>query len=269
MLSEAETKPRVSILMGVYNCEDTLEEAFDSIINQTYQSFKIIVCDDGSVDSTFQIATDYANKYPDKVILIRNDRNEGLNYTLNRCLELADTEYCARMDGDDISLPTRLEKELEFLDSHPEYAIVSTPLIQFDENGPFRIGKGGYEPAKDIWAKRTPFCQAPSMVRTQAYHAVGGYSVSPKLLRVEDYHLWVKLFAKGYRGFILDEPLYMMRDDLAAFKRRNFKGKLHVSYVQRYAVRTLQLPKWKYIYSLRPIIVGLIPQFLYNKIHRK
>lgn len=70
MLSEAETKPRVSILMGVYNCEDTLEEAFDSIINQTYQSFKIIVCDDGSVDSTFQIAIDY---------------------TLNRCLELADS----------------------------------------------------------------------------------------------------------------------------------------------------------------------------------
>ena len=68
------------------------------------------------------IAKEFADKYPGKFILIRNDKNMKLAATLNHCLEYADTEYVARMDGDDISLPTRFEKEINFLDNHPEYA---------------------------------------------------------------------------------------------------------------------------------------------------
>lgn len=66
----------------------------------------------------------------------------GLNFTLNHCLEYADTEYCARMDGDDVSLPHRFQEEIDFLDAHKEYAIVSGPMIYFDEQGEFRRGKG-------------------------------------------------------------------------------------------------------------------------------
>lgn len=72
----------------------------------------------------------------------------GLNATLNRCLEYADTEFVARMDGDDRSLPHRFEQEVNFLDEHPEFAIVSGPMIYFDENGEFRRGKGKGEVRK-------------------------------------------------------------------------------------------------------------------------
>ncbi|MDE7496758.1 MAG: glycosyltransferase, partial [Muribaculaceae bacterium] len=130
-------KPRISVIIGIYNCAPTLAEALDSLLAQTYQSFKVILCDDGSKDDTVKVASEYVANYPDKFILIRNERNMGLNFTLNHCLEYADTEYVARMDGDDISLPERFEKEITFLDSHPEIAIVSTPMIYFDEGGDF------------------------------------------------------------------------------------------------------------------------------------
>ena len=99
---------RISVIMGIYNCASTLVEALDSLYAQTYQDFKIILCEDGSTDDTFEVAQQYASRH-DNIVLIRNDKNMGLNYTLNRCLELVDTEYVARMDGDDISLPTRFE----------------------------------------------------------------------------------------------------------------------------------------------------------------
>lgn len=255
--------------MGIYNCAATLAEALDSLENQTYKDFKVIMCDDGSKDNTIEVAEIYVKRNPDKYILIKNEKNMGLNYTLNHCLEYADTEYCARMDGDDISMPDRFEKEINFLDKHKEYAIVSTPMIYFDENGDFKKGKGGYEPTPSECARHTPFCHAPCMVRTIAYKAVGGYTVDPKLLRCEDYHLWVKMFAQGYRGFMLKEHLYKMRDDRNACQRRNFKARLRVMNVKRFAIRELRLPKSNYIYCLRPIIVGMLPGFIYKYFHKR
>lgn len=105
--------------MGIYNCAPTLSEAIDSIVNQTYDNWELIMCDDGSTDDTYRIAESYRQKYPDKVKLIRNRHNSGLNITLNHCLEYAKGEYIARMDGDDISLPQRFEKEFNFLETHP------------------------------------------------------------------------------------------------------------------------------------------------------
>ncbi len=259
--------PRISVLMGIYNCAPTLQEALDSLYAQTYQDFQIILCDDGSKDDTYKIAEENAKKH-DNIILIKNDRNRGLNYTLNHCLEYADTEYCARMDGDDISIPERFEKEINFLESHPEYAIVSTPMIYFDEQGDFKKGKGGYEPSKEECAQHTPFCHAPCMVKTEAYKAVGGYSVDNKLLRVEDYHLWIKMFAKGYRGYMMAEPLYKMRDDRNAKLRRNLNNRIHEMYVKKIAIQKLQLPKWNYVFCLKPIILGILPNFIYNSLHK-
>ena len=111
-------KPRISVLMGIYNCATTLPEAIDSLYAQTYKDFKLILCDDGSTDNTYEVAKKYADKY-DNIVLLRNEKNMKLAYTLNHCLEYADTEYVARMDGDDISIPERFEKQIKFLDTHP------------------------------------------------------------------------------------------------------------------------------------------------------
>lgn len=258
---------RVSVLMGIYNCASTLAEALDSLYAQTFQDFKIILCDDGSTDDTYAIAKSYADTH-DNIVLISNGKNMGLNHTLNHCLEYADTEYCARMDGDDISLPTRFEKEVKFLDEHPEYAIVSCPMIYFDEEGEFRRGVGGSEPTKKTFIKSSPHCHAPCMVRTEAYKRVGGYTESKRLLRVEDYHLWTKMYAEGYRGYNLEECLYEMRDDRKALARRNWMARKNAVYAKWIACRKLHLPLYAYLFCLVPIFKYVIPSKLFNKLHR-
>ena len=263
-----KNKYRISVLMGIYNCAPTLQEALDSLYAQTYQDFKIILCDDGSKDDTLKIAEENARLH-DNVIVIKNERNMGLNYTLNHCLEYADTEYVARMDGDDLSMPTRFEKEIKFLDEHPEYAIVSTPMIHFDENGEFRCGKGRGEITAKHSVHSSPICHAPCMARTKVFKEVGGYSVDDRLLRVEDYHLWFKIFVTGHKLFMLDECLYKMRDDRNAVMRRNWQNRRNEAYVKHIGYKMIGLPLWYQIYTLVPILKYLMPTFVYNYFHRK
>lgn len=258
---------RVSIIIGIYNCASTLAEALDSLYIQTFRDFKIILCDDGSIDNTCEVAKQYARAH-DNIILIRNDKNKGLNYTLNHCLDYVDTEYVARMDGDDISLPTRLEKEINFLDSHPEYAVVSAPMIYFDECGVFRYGYGKGEITAYDFVHGTPVTHAPSMSRTEVIKAVGGYSVDYKLLRVEDYHLWFKIYAAGYKLYMLDECLYKMRDDRNAVARRNWLTRRNEYYVKRIGYKMIGLPWWYQIYSVIPILKYYTPMCIYKIWHR-
>ena len=124
---------KVSVIMGVYNCEKTVAESIESIINQTYDNWELIICDDASTDNTCAIVESYARKYGGKIFFLKNSANRRLAYSLNRCLEAAKGKYIARMDGDDISLPRRLEKQVLFLESHPEYALAGTAMIPFDE----------------------------------------------------------------------------------------------------------------------------------------
>ena len=259
---------KVSIIMSIYNCENTLDEAIQSIVNQTYKNWELILCDDGSKDNTYKIALKYSKQFPN-IQVYQNKKNMGLNYSLNKCLQYAEGEYIARMDGDDISLPERLEKEVAFLEEHSEYAIVSTPMKYFDAEGIFKVGKSKGEPLVTNFAKGTPFCHAPCMVRGEAYDAVKGYTESPKRIRVEDWDLWIKMYKMGYKGFVLDEPLYLMRDDRNAYSRRKFKYRVNEARVSCMAVQELKLPKRYYIYLLRPLVVGILPKSVYMYLHKK
>lgn len=261
---------KISVLMGIYNCTQTLSEAIDSILAQTYSNWELILCDDGSSDDTYRVAEEYRSRFPEKIILLKNEKNMGLNHTLNRCLAAASGKYIARMDGDDVSLPHRFETELAALEEEPDVAVVSSSMICFDENGDWSFGGKVCEyPRKEMLARGTVHCHAPCMVRADAMRTVGGYSEEKRLLRVEDWHLWLKIYAAGYRGKNLAEPLYKMRDDRNAAGRRKFRYRLNESYVSRLAVKTFGLPWKNYIFSLRPILVGLLPKPIYRYLHRK
>ena len=266
---ENKMNKKISIIMGIFNCSSTLGEAIDSIINQTYTNWELIMCDDGSKDETKKVAEEYVKRFPDKMKLLVNEKNMGLNFTLNKCLKEADGEYIARMDGDDISLPYRFEIEINELEKNPQIAIVSSGMIMFDESGDWGEVRVKEKPEKNDFLKSTPFCHAPCMVRREAYLAVDGYSVDEKLLRVEDYHLWVKMYAKGYKGFNIQKPLYKMRDDKNAQNRRKFKYRVNEARVKAIAIKELKLPFYKYVCCLKPIIIGLCPSFVYKWLHRK
>ncbi len=261
----------ISIIMGIHNCAATLPEALDSIAKQTYTDWELIMCDDGSSDNTYDIAADYAKNHPEyRIKLLRHDKNMGLNKTLNDCLKQAEGEYIGRMDGDDISLPDRFEKEIAEFEKDPNLSVVSCPMIYFDENGDWGEGKCGSEyPEKKSLVFGTVHAHAPCLMKADAIRAVNGYSEGKRLLRVEDWHLWIKIYESGRYGKNIQEPLYKMRDDQMATKRRKFRFRLNEAYVSRLAVKKFGLPKWMYLYSLRPIIVGLLPVQLYNYLHRK
>lgn len=251
--------------MGIYNCASTLQEALDSLYAQTFQDFEIILCDDGSKDNTYDVALENQRNHPN-IVLLRNEQNLGLNATLNKCLAVAQGEYIARMDGDDISLPTRFEKQVQFLDGHPEYAIVSTPMIFFDENGKNHMGgtREG-EVNKHVFNYGSPFCHAPSMVRRIAFNEVGGYTVHPRLLRIEDYDLWRRIYEKGYIGYNLGEHLYMMRDDMKAIKRRTLRARCNSIYAHWLAYKGLKLSFLLFLrYSITMLILGVMPICLYK-----
>lgn len=265
---------KVSIIMGIYNCASTLAEAIDSIINQTFQDWELIMCDDGSTDETYSIAEKYREELGSKIVLLKNDQNYGLNHTLNRCLKVASGEYIARMDGDDISLPWRLEKELDFLEKHLEYAIVSTPMIYFDEAGDWGRSYAIEKPTKKDFIKHTPvFCHAPCMIRKEAYLDVGGYTEDTRMLRFEDVNLWYKLYAKGYYGYNLQEPLYKMRDNLEAARRRSLKSRMNGVYTTYVGLQLFDSPWYMYIYVvvdfLQHFVKGIVPEKIYLLLHRK
>lgn len=266
--SEVEDMSTVSVIMGIYNCADTLGDAIESIINQTFSDWELIMCDDGSQDDTLSVALSYREMFPGKIVVLKNEKNLGLNATLNKCLAVAKGKYIARMDGDDVCSPERFAKELAVLESEPEIAIVSTDMAYFDESGTWGKMSHPTYPQGIDFLYETPFCHAPCMVRKEAYDAVQGYSVDKKLLRVEDYHLWMKMYKAGYKGKNVGESLYSMRDDRNAYNRRKFKYRLNSAYVICLTIKELKLPIWGYARALRPIIVGLLPNFLYDKLHK-
>ncbi len=262
-------KPKVSIIMGIYNCEKYLEESIESILKQTYENWELIMCDDGSSDNTLKIALQYQEKYPKKIIVIKNNKNMGLNFTLNKCIEYVSGEYIARQDGDDLSLTNRLETEIDFLINNPKYDLVSANMIYFDDFGDWGCSHNFGEVKKENFIKGSPICHAPCVIKTDVLKSVGGYSVDDKLLRVEDYHLWFKLYLAGYKCYNLKECLYKMRDDENAYKRRNFKNRLNETRLKLWGFKKLGIRLIDYVWAFKPIIAYITPKFLYQKVHRK
>lgn len=251
--------------MGVYNCADTVGKSIESIQAQTFTDWEMIICNDGSTDNTVDVVKEYQKK-DDRIFLIENDKNRGLSYTLNHCLKNASGEYCARMDGDDLCDPSRFQIELDFLEEHPEYGFVTTTMKRFDEKGVYQNPSicEGYSPDLDVYIKGSPFCHAPSMLRKSAYEAVDGYRVMDNTLGVEDYDLWLRMYAKGIKGYIIRNPLYSMFDGRDAAHRRTFKRRLNEAWVRKEGYKSLNVPMYKRIMVLKPIIIGFIPQWLYK-----
>ena len=216
----------VSVIMGVYNCENTIRESVDSILNQSYDNIQFVICDDCSIDKTYEILEEYEQKYPEKIVLLRNDSNHMLAYCLNRCLEKSTGKYIARMDGDDISTVDRIKKQVEFLNSNKDIDLCGTAMQRFDENGYGAIDKKDSHPTKEtMLAGKVPFNHATICTYKYVYDGLHGYTVSKYTRRAEDRDLWYRFFNKQLRGANMDEPLYLVRENIGALKRRTIKDR--------------------------------------------
>ena len=160
------------------------------------------------------------------------------------------------------------------MNAHPEFALVSTEMVMFDESGDWGKTRVIEQPQVNDFCTHTPFfCHAAAMIRADVFREVGGYTVDPRYLRVEDCNLWFKIYAAGYRGANIPEPLYKMRDDRNATNRRTFRARMNGCYVVYKGFQMLKMPWYKYYYVLRNYVIEcikfLMPTWLYEAFHKR
>lgn len=259
---------KISVIMGIYNCEDTLAEAIESILGQTYTDFELIMCDDGSSDGTYAIAQSYAEKFGN-VKVIKNEKNMRLAYSLNHCLSVSSGEYIARMDADDVSCPTRFEKQVEFLDSHPKIDLVGTSLTVKDGDELLYNRIYPYDPIKNVYLTASPFAHPTVMIRKSVLTALGGYRVSPETMRCEDLDLWFRFAIAGYKGVNLPDPLYLYQESLNDYKKRTVKAALGIRKVYLKYYKETKAPLKYRIMTLKPVIAAFLPASYKARHHKK
>lgn len=253
---------KVSIIMGIYKMikkGNLVKLAIDSVLNQTYKDFEFIICDDGSDDGTYEMVQDLI-KNDKRAILIKNDENKGLAYSLNHCLSIAKGKYIARMDADDISMPDRLEKQIGFLNEYLEYAMVGCNLLLINDKGIWGKRILAKEPTKKSFLFTSPFSHPAIVMRKEVLDKVNNYKVEKITRRAEDYDLFMRIYANGYKGYNMQEFLYQFREDKDAFKRRAYKYRWDEVQVRYRGFKKLGLMPEGILYVIKPLIVGLIPQ---------
>lgn len=264
-----DTSKKISVIMGVYNCEDTVGESIESIISQTYDNWELIICDDCSTDNTYNTVKKYSSQYPEKIILIENPTNSYLAYSLNHCLEYATGYYVARMDGDDISRADRFEKQVEYLINNPDVDLCGTAMQRFKNDREFTsVDYPLEEPDKFTMTHRTPFNHATIMTYKKVYDELGGYYVSERTIRGQDADLWYRFYSEGYVGKNIMEPLYFVREDENAIKRRTVKDRMMGFKTAIFGYRLLHYPWYYYIGLIRFPIKMIIPYKAFDLLHK-
>lgn len=251
--------PLVSVIMATYNCLDTLDEAIDSILAQTYDRWELIVCDDASSDGTYERLLEHAEREPDRIVVLRNAENSKLSFSLNRCLEVARGDLIARMDGDDVSVPTRLQEQVAYLQAHPEVHLVGTAMQRFDSSGLKDIVRREGAPGPASMRRTVPFFHATICCRREVYDRLGGYTVSTRTERGQDWDLWFRFLAQGFVGRNLRAPLYQVREDENAIRRRTLTVRLRAYRTTLIGFRLLGYPWHWYVPPTLELLKGLVP----------
>jgi len=261
--------PQVTVLMSVYNGQRYLHEAVRSILNQTFRDYEFLIIDDGSQDESLSILKEFAKNNPCIRLLI-NDCHKGLGYSLRRGVAEAQGELIARMDCDDISHPERLEKQVKWLQAHPDIDILGTQALEIDVYGHV-LGRR-YVPTKHEDIRRllpfaNPIIHSSVMFRKLKIIAVGSYRAD--LQYVQDYDLWFRCMAAGLRFANLPEALVSYR--LSAhyptkklsweYRKTDFKVRLE-------GCKRLRCKRLEWLGVIIPLIIGLSPPQLSALMYR-
>jgi glycosyltransferase involved in cell wall biosynthesis len=220
------TRPRVSVVLPVYNCPNYVRPAIDSMLAQTFTDLELIAIDDGSRDTTL----DVLKRVDDPRVRVISQENRGLPATLNRGIELARGEYLARQDHDDYSRPERLARQVTYLDAHPACALVGTwaEIIE----GETATGRVHAHSCESVQLKLellfdNPLVHSSVMMRRAPIVAEGGYCTDRERQPPEDYELWSRIarrFELANIGEVLhayrEVPGSMSRLGPAPFRRR-------------------------------------------------
>jgi glycosyltransferase involved in cell wall biosynthesis len=220
-LESGPSVPEVSVAMAVYNGAAYLKDTLDSLLAQTFRSYEVMMVNDGSSDDTSAIMQSYAGRDA-RFVYIDNGENRGLVYSLNKAVALARGTYIARMDGDDLCEPTRLEEQVDWLKAHPGVDLVATWVALIDKAGhpagvwpldrrintPQQIRQ---QMVKDNCIAHPSIMAKAAVLKQHLYHAD-----QPKR---EDHDLWLRLLSEGYVIGKISKPLLLYRVHAASVTR--------------------------------------------------
>lgn len=199
----------ITVFMPVYNTEKYLKESIDSILNQTYKNFELLIIDDGSTDSSIDIINSYDD---DRIKLFRNEKNMGLPYTRNKGIELSKGEYIALMDSDDIAKVNRLEIQIDFLEKHKEFQVVGSTqdlLVGDKINKAYRSNKEFIDVnAKLMFYSCVP---NPTVMFRKNFFIKNDIKYREDRFVAEDYGFFVDCVSKGGNIAILSNPVLIYR----------------------------------------------------------
>ncbi len=202
--------PKVSVLMPAYNAEKYIGEAIESILNQTFTEFEFIIIDDCSTDNTWKIIQEYA-KRDSRIIASHNEKNLYISKSRNLSIDLAKSEFLAIMDADDISMPSRLEKQYAILLNNTDIAAVGAYMEIMDETGKTMLVRKYLKEDHDLKKKMfrySPIAQPVVMYRKSVVKEFGCYS--PVQAPAEDLYLWFRIGTK-YKFANIQEVLLKYR----------------------------------------------------------
>jgi glycosyltransferase involved in cell wall biosynthesis len=213
----------VTVLMPVYNGQDFLKEAIESILNQTYVHLEVLIINDGSVDDSEEIILSYTD---DRIVYIKNDENRGLICTLNDGMSLSKGKYIARMDADDISILDRIQKQLDFLEMNPNCGLLGSAFTIFGDKHELVKYPRENEDLKFAALFYNPFCHPSVMIRKKVFDD-NKLHFKKEYIHAEEYKLWSEL--------LLLTECYNLEDNLLMYR-------FHASQVSQ-VHRQIQLQK--------------------------
>ncbi len=250
--------PTVSVVLPTYNSSSFLSAAIDSILNQTFTNFELLLLDDCSSDDTRKIIEKYAQK-DNRISYIFNDKNLGIAKNRNKGIKAAKGKYIANMDHDDICDVTRLETQVQFLEKNPDYSAVGGQILIIDENADI-VGKRQYpvfhQEIVKIISNISPMCNPAVLIRKSSIEQLGLYD--EKLPGVEDYDMWFKMVYHGWKLQNLKNVCFKYRVTKNQQKEANLKNLLSLSQ----AVQRRWLVK-KPFFSLKAIILHFARYLLF------
>jgi len=244
----------ISVIMPVYNGEHHLKEAIDSILNQSYSDFEFLIINDGSSDRSEEIILSYKD---DRIKYIINETNLGIVRTLNKGIDLASSKYIIRMDADDISMPHRFEKQIAFMEGHPEIAASGTNILKFYNDDINQIKSSNVKLEDRDLKIRTIFYTAfwhPTMIMKTQVLKDNELRYRSDYKYAQDKALWIDISKHGAIAN-QNEPLLYYRVHENQVSKKFFKEQYAISMgITREALQNLGIPMSKYSDS----IVGYI-----------
>lgn len=198
----------VSVLLSTYNSEESVGESIESLLNQTYKNLEILISDDGSTDSTKEICKKFKLK-DERVLFFSNKKNIGLTKSLNNLAQKASGSLIARHDADDISLPYRIEEQIQFMNKKNLDAVTTRSLVK--QNNRKRPGISFYIPDKLLINRKNPFIHGTLIIKKNVFQEIGYYD--ERFYYAQDYKLFYDLLHRGYKVKTLNKALYILNTE--------------------------------------------------------